>query len=100
MERNGRNARIWIGLILRKNLAFCVDWSKINKRDLVAMQKAPDGSAIQRSIADAFTDVINDHEVFIKLIDYSYFYSRRNNELFREIAPNNNIDAYIFNTFI
>lgn len=76
MEGNGRSTRIWLDLILKKNLSVCVDWSKINKRDyLAAMQLSPtDDREIRALISEALTDRINDREVFMKGIDYSYYY--------------------------
>lgn len=76
MEGNGRSTRIWLDLILKKNLSLCVDWSKIDKKDyLIAMEKSPvDDSLIFGLIEKALTDKINDREIFIKGIDYSYYY--------------------------
>ncbi len=76
MEGNGRSTRIWLDLILKKNLRKCVDWSKIDKRAyLSAMQKSPvDSSEIFVLISGALTDEINDRELFMKGIDYSYYY--------------------------
>ncbi len=76
MEGNGRSTRIWLDLILKKNLRKCVDWSKIDKRAyLSAMQKSPvDSSEIFALISGALTDDINDRELFMKGIDYSYYY--------------------------
>ena len=76
MEGNGRSTRIWLDLILKKNLRKCVDWSKIDKRAyLSAMQKSPvDSSYIYALISGALTDEINDRELFMKGIDYSYYY--------------------------
>ena len=76
MEGNGRSTRIWLDLILKKNLRKCVDWSKIDKRAyLFAMQKSPvDSSEIYALISCALTDEINDRELFMKGIDYSYYY--------------------------
>lgn len=76
MEGNGRSTRIWLDLILKKNLCKCVDWSKIDKRTyLSAMQKSPvDPSDIFALINGALTDEINDRELFMKGIDYSYYY--------------------------
>jgi len=78
LEGNGRSTRIWLDLILKRNLSRCVDWSKINKRDyLAAMQRSPfDDTAIQSLIKNALTDNINDREVFMKGIDYSYYYEQ------------------------
>ncbi len=76
MEGNGRSTRIWLDLILKKNLQSCVDWSKIDKKEyLYAMQRSPvDDTEIQKLIANSLTDKINDREVFMKGIDYSYYY--------------------------
>ena len=78
MEGNGRATRIWLDLILKKNLKKCVDWSKIEKSDyLNAMRKSTvDGSEIKRLIFSALTDKINDREMFMKGIDYSYYYEQ------------------------
>ncbi len=76
MEGNGRSTRIWIDLILKKRLKKCVDWSKIDKKEyLKAMEKSPyDDSDIIRLIENSLTDAVNDREVFMKGIDYSYYY--------------------------
>ena len=76
MEGNGRSARIWIDLILKKNLSLCVDWSRIDKKAyLQAMEQSPVTEApILSLISGALTDKINDREVFMKGIDYSYYY--------------------------
>ena len=76
MEGNGRSTRIWVDLILKKNLACCVDWSRIDKQDyLRAMERNPvDAGPILNLIQGALTDQIYDREVFMKGIDYSYYY--------------------------
>ncbi len=76
MEGNGRSTRIWLDLILKKNLQKCVDWSKIEKRAyLDAMQKSPtDAADIFRLIGGALTEKIGDRELFMKGVDYSYYY--------------------------
>lgn len=76
MEGNGRSTRIWLDLILKKNLRQCVDWSKIDKRAyLSAMQNSPvDSTDILALIRGALTDEIDDREMFMKGIDYSYYY--------------------------
>lgn len=75
-EGNGRSTRIWLDLILKKNLKRCVDWSKIDKYDyLEAMRRSPvDYSDIFKLINSALTDEIDDREIFMKGIDYSYYY--------------------------
>ncbi len=77
-EGNGRATRIWLDLILKKQLQKCVDWSKIDKNDyLNAMQKSvADSSDIKRLLQSALTDKINDRETFMKGIDYSYHYEQ------------------------
>ncbi len=76
MEGNGRSTRIWLDLMLKKNLHMCVDWSKINKYEyLNAMRESPiDATNIYKLIQGALTDQINDRELFMKGIDYSYYY--------------------------
>ena len=76
MEGNGRSTRIWLDLILKKNLRKCVDWSRIDKWEyLSSMQKSPvDSSEIFALISGALTGEINDRELFMKGIDYSYYY--------------------------
>jgi cell filamentation protein len=78
-EGNGRATRIWLDLILKKQLQKCVDWSKIDKNDyLNAMQKSvADSSDIKRLVQSALTDKINDRETFMKGIDYSYYYEQQ-----------------------
>jgi cell filamentation protein len=78
MEGNGRSTRIWLDLILKKNLKLCVDWSKINKKDyLSAMTESTmNATRIKDLLKSALTDKINDREVFMKGIDYSYYYEQ------------------------
>jgi len=78
MEGNGRSTRIWLDLILKKNLKKCTDWSKIDKKEyLTAMQESPvDSSHIYVLIKGALTDDINNREIFMKGIDYSYYYEQ------------------------
>lgn len=80
MEGNGRSMRIWLDLILKKNLKLCVDWSKINKKDyLAAMEKSvADSSKIKVLLQFSLTDKINDREMFMKGVDYSYYYEQEN----------------------
>lgn len=76
MEGNGRSTRIWLDLILKKRLERCVDWSKISKKDyLNAMVKSSTNSiALKDLLRNALTDEINSREMFMKGIDYSYYY--------------------------
>ena len=78
MEGNGRATRIWLDLILKKNLQTCTDWSKINKREyLDAMRESPvDSSHIFVLIKNAQTPQIDDREIIMKGIDYSYYYEQ------------------------
>jgi len=80
MEGNGRSARIWLDLILKKCLAKCVDWSKISKRDYMnAMMLSPTKrSVLKELLKNALTTKINDREMFMKGIDYSYYYEENN----------------------
>lgn len=75
-EGNGRATRIWLALILKHALRKCVDWSQINKNEyLKAMEQSVyDSSEIKRLLQNALTNKINDREVFMKGIDYSYYY--------------------------
>ena len=76
MEGNGRSARIWLDLILKKRLKKCVDWSLISKRNYMnAMVMSPTNSQeLKLTIQNALTDKINDREMYMKGIDYSYYY--------------------------
>lgn len=76
MEGNGRSTRIWLDIILKKNLHTCTDWSKIDKREYVdAMRESPvDASHIYELIKNAQTNQIDNREIFMKGIDYSYYY--------------------------
>lgn len=80
MEGNGRSSRIWLDLMLKRNLKLCVDWSKINKKDyLSAMEKSVTNPAqIKALLQSALTDKINDREIFMKGVDYSYYYEQEN----------------------
>ena len=73
MEGNGRSTRIWL---LKNRIGKCVDWQLIDKKDyLSAMEKSPsDDKPIKDLVNNALTDKINDREIFMKGIDYSYYY--------------------------
>ena len=75
-EGNGRSTRIWLDLILKKELNMVVDWSLVDKDDyLLAMERSPIKDVeIKVLIKEALTDKINDREVYMKGIDYSYYY--------------------------
>ena len=78
MEGNGRSTRIWIDLIFKKQMKMCVDWSKIDKKDyldaMIASHK--DSTRIRELLKQALTDKIDDREIFMKGIDYSYYYEQ------------------------
>jgi len=76
MEGNGRSTRMWLDLIFKKQLKKCVDWSKINKNDYLnaMIVSHADSSTIKRLLENALTDEINSREMFMKGIDYSYYY--------------------------
>ena len=78
MEGNGRSTRVWLDLIFKKRLKMCVDWSKINKKDyLKAMQiSTTNATPIKTLLKGAMTDRIDDREIFMKGIDYSYYYEQ------------------------
>ena len=75
-EGNGRSTRIWLDLILKKELNQVIDWSKIDKEEyLLAMERSPiKDTEIKLVLQSALTDQINNRQVFIKGIDASYKY--------------------------
>ncbi len=76
MEGNGRATRLWLDMILKSRLGKCVDWSCISKNDYMnAMMLSPANSGLIRTLLNnALTDRINDREMFMSGIDYSYYY--------------------------
>ncbi|WP_423364712.1 protein adenylyltransferase Fic [Mycoplasma sp. P36-A1] len=75
-EGNGRAMRIWLDLILKKEINKVVDWSKVEKEDyLLAMQRSPIKTIeIKHVLSNALTSKINDRSIYLKGIDYSYYY--------------------------
>lgn len=75
-EGNGRSARIWLDLILKKELNKVVDWSNVDKEDyLLAMERSPIRDIeIKYILGQALTDKVEDREVYMKGIDHSYYY--------------------------
>jgi cell filamentation protein len=75
-EGNGRATRIWLDLILKKNLKQVIDWNRVDKEDyLSAMQRSPvKDIEIKVLLKDALTDQIHDRALFMKGIDVSYYY--------------------------
>lgn len=78
MEGNGRSTRIWLDMIFKKRIKMCVDWSRIDKRDYLDAMIAShmDSSRIHELLEGAMTDKIDDREIFMKGIDYSYYYEQ------------------------
>ena len=76
MEGNGRSTRIWLDMMLKKHLKKCVDWSKIKKENYMNAMiiSIVDSSVLMQLINTAQTSKINDREMFMKGIDYSYYY--------------------------
>lgn len=76
MEGNGRSTRIWLDLIMKKRLKKCVDWSKIGKTEYMnAMVKSPvNSNTLKKLLKNALTTEIDSREMFMKGIDYSYYY--------------------------
>lgn len=75
-EGNGRSMRIWLDLIFKTELKKVVDWSKIDKEDyLLAMERSPIRDIeIKHILKSALTDEVNSREMYMKGIDYSYYY--------------------------
>ena len=78
MEGNGRSTRLWLDLILKTSLKQCVDWSQIDKKIYLQSMRlsTTDSSAIRELLRGALTDKIDDREMFMKGIDYSYYYEQ------------------------
>ena len=75
-EGNGRSTRIWLDLMLKKEIGYVVDWSKVDKEDyLLAMERSPIKDVeIKVLLKAALTNEINSREVYMKGIDHSYYY--------------------------
>ena len=75
-EGNGRSTRIWLDLILKKELGMVIDWSKVDKEDyLLAMERSPiKDIEIIHILKNAMTDEIKNRELYMKVIDHSYHY--------------------------
>ena len=78
MEGNGRSTRIWLDFMLKRSLKRCVDWSQIDKNEyLSAMHESvSDSTHIKALVQSALTNKIEDREMFMKGIDYSYYYEQ------------------------
>ena len=79
-EGNGRSTRIWLDLILKKELKLVVDWNKVDKEDyLLAMERSPIKDVeIKVLLRNALTDEIDDRDMYMKGIDASYYYEGYN----------------------
>ena len=75
-EGNGRSTRIWLDLILKKELNMVIDWSVVDKDDyLLAMERSPiKDIEIKHILKQALTDKVKNREVYMKGIDQSYYY--------------------------
>ena len=75
-EGNGRSTRIWLDHILKTEIGYVVDWSKVDREDyLLAMERSPIKDVeIKVLLRAALTDEINSREVYMKGIDHSYYY--------------------------
>ena len=78
MEGNGRSTRLWLDLIFKSSIKQCVDWSQIDKKTYLQSMRlsTTDSSAIRELLRGALTDKINDREMFMKGVDYSYYYEQ------------------------
>ncbi len=76
MEGNGRSTRIWLDLILKKQLQKCVDWSKISKTNYMNAMiiSSVDSRVLQALLESSLTNAIDSREMYMKGIDYSYYY--------------------------
>ncbi len=75
-EGNGRSTRIWLDLILKKELNRVIDWSLVDKDDyLLAMERSQVRDIeIKHVLRQALTDKTDDREIYMKGIDHSYYY--------------------------
>lgn len=89
-EGNGRSTRIWLDMILKKEIGKVIDWSKVNKEEyLLAMERSPiKDTEIKILLENALTDKVNDREVYMKNIDVSYQYEGYNTYTMDELDKN------------
>ncbi len=75
-EGNGRSTRIWLDIMLKKEIGRVIDWVMVDKDDyLLAMERSPiKDIEIKHLLKSALTDKINDREIYLKGIDISYYY--------------------------
>ena len=86
-EGNGRSTRIWLDMILKKEINKVIDWSKVNKEDyLLAMERSPiRDTEIKLLLESALTDNVNDRTMYMKGIDASYRYEGYNTYSIEEL---------------
>ncbi|MBQ7673576.1 MAG: Fic family protein [Alphaproteobacteria bacterium] len=79
-EGNGRSMRIWLDMILKKEIGMVVDWRNVDKEDyLLAMERSPiKDLEIKTLLKDALTNEIDNREIYMKGIDQSYYYEGYN----------------------
>ena len=79
-EGNGRSGRIWLDLILKRELKQVIDWSTVDKEKyLLAMERSPIMDIeIKYILKNSLVGNINDRELFMKGIDHSYYYEGYN----------------------
>ncbi len=89
-EGNGRSTRIWLDMILKKEIGKVIDWSKVNKEEyLLAMERSPiKDTEIKILLENALTDKVNDRKVYMKGIDVSYQYEGYNTYTMDELDKN------------
>ena len=87
-EGNGRSTRIWLNMILKKEINKVIDWSKVNKEDyLLAIKRSPiKDTEIKKLLKSALTDKIDDRIIYIKGIDVSYQYEGYNTYSIKELV--------------
>ena len=75
-EGNGRATRIWLDLMLKRSLRHCIDWSRVDKRAYLAamVSSVASSGVIKELLKSVLTNQIDDREMFMKGIDYSYYY--------------------------
>ena len=88
-EGNGRSTRIWLDLMLKRSLKQCIDWSKVEKfAYLEAMRRSvADAAPLKALLRPALTKKIADREIFMKGIDYSYYYEEDESQRIVEEPP-------------
>ena len=76
LEGNGRAARIWLDMMLKKHLRQVVNWQNVDKPlYLQAMERSPvNDLELRVLLRPNLTDKIDDREVIFKGIEQSYFY--------------------------